>query len=68
MKLLKRINSIRSQVKQSNIPKKFQHIWSLWYMRVKTRKELALMDKRGLKDIGLSLGDRAVEAAKPFWK
>ncbi len=68
MKLLDRINSIMKKVKQSKVPMEIQKTWSLWTMRVVTRKELALMDKHLLKDIGLSPGDCLVEARKPFWK
>ena len=68
MKLLNRIKSVRSNMIQSRILRKIQQTYSLWNMRHATRKELAVMDNHMLKDIGLSLGDRLVEAEKPFWR
>lgn len=39
-----------------------------WQRRARQRAELARLDARELKDIGLSRADALAEAAKPFWK
>ncbi len=40
----------------------------LWQERATQRHALAALDDRLLKDMGLSRGAAAVEAAKPFWR
>lgn len=47
------------------------HLFSLlllWQERVHTRRELRELDERALHDIGLSRGEAAYEAGKPFWR
>jgi uncharacterized protein YjiS (DUF1127 family) len=39
-----------------------------WNARARERHILAAMDERGLRDIGLSRGDSAMESRKPFWQ
>lgn len=39
-----------------------------WRERSQTRAQLARLDDRMLKDIGLSRSDAAFEARKPFWR
>lgn len=39
-----------------------------WHRRAASRRMLAGMDARGLRDIGLSPGNASFEARKPFWK
>jgi uncharacterized protein YjiS (DUF1127 family) len=39
-----------------------------WQKRARMRRQLAAMDTRMLRDIGLTHGDRDCEAAKPFWR
>jgi uncharacterized protein YjiS (DUF1127 family) len=39
-----------------------------WRQRERSRRELASMDERMLKDIGLSAGAARCEAGKPFWR
>lgn len=41
---------------------------NLYVQRSRSRKELANLDKRMLKDIGVSRADQIVESNKPFWK
>lgn len=39
-----------------------------WYMRRQQRFDLAALDERGLRDVGLSRADVAREVDKPFWR
>ena len=39
-----------------------------WAERRQSRRTLAMMDARTLRDIGLSVSDRQYECAKPFWR
>jgi uncharacterized protein YjiS (DUF1127 family) len=39
-----------------------------WYLRRQQRFDLASLDERGLKDVGLSRADVAREVDKPFWR
>jgi uncharacterized protein YjiS (DUF1127 family) len=38
-----------------------------WRAAARQRRELANLDERALKDIGLTRDDARVEAARPFW-
>ncbi len=40
----------------------------LWINRSKQRKQLATLDERFLKDVGISKVDANQEIAKPFWR
>jgi uncharacterized protein YjiS (DUF1127 family) len=39
-----------------------------WRRRIRSRQELARLDDRMLKDIGLSHAEREFLANKPFWR
>ena len=39
-----------------------------WYERARQRRQLARLDDRLLRDIGLNRIDAAREADKPFWR
>ncbi len=54
--------------KRIDVAGKLYRTLALWHMRYTTRKELARLDERMLKDIGLYPGDQISEADKPFWK
>lgn len=41
---------------------------ALWSARVRTRRTLAALDDRILRDIGLGRAEVDREAAKPFWR
>jgi uncharacterized protein YjiS (DUF1127 family) len=42
-------------------------VWT-WHERTKTRRQLAMLDDRLLKDIGITRLDARSEAEKPFWR
>ena len=49
----------------------FAHAWAvavMWRSRARTRRDLACLDPRGLKDIGETPEQAAREARKPFWR
>ena len=39
-----------------------------WHDRARQRRELARLDQRLLRDIGVSRYDALAEARKPFWR
>jgi uncharacterized protein YjiS (DUF1127 family) len=41
---------------------------SEWRWRARTRRQLARLDARELKDIGLTRYDQSFECDKPFWR
>ncbi len=55
-------------MKDSYLLKKTAKTVSLYYQRYRTRKELASLDCRRLKDIGISRAEQTREIRKPFWK
>ena len=48
--------------------RKLKSLIITWKVRDQSRKHLAEMDSRLLKDIGLTEADRSQEVVKPFWK
>ena len=48
--------------------RKLKSLIITWKVRAQSRKHLAEMDSRLLKDIGLTEADRSQEVVKPFWK
>jgi uncharacterized protein YjiS (DUF1127 family) len=41
---------------------------ALWHHRHRSRRHLAALDDRELRDVGLTREDRRTECAKPFWQ
>lgn len=41
---------------------------AVWHARARQRRDLAELEPRLLRDIGLSRIDAILEAAKPFWQ
>ncbi|HWI27166.1 MAG TPA: DUF1127 domain-containing protein [Stellaceae bacterium] len=39
-----------------------------WRRRIQGRADLALLDERSLRDIGVSPAQARYEASKPFWR
>lgn len=46
----------------------FNQIFVTWRRRAKERRELANLDHRAIRDIGLSPSEIQFEANKPFWR
>jgi len=46
----------------------FQQIFAAWRRRARERRELATLDHRTLRDLGLTEGEVQFEASKPFWR
>ena len=46
----------------------FNQIFRTWRQRAHERQELAKLDHRTLRDLGLSEGSARFEANKPFWR
>lgn len=46
----------------------FNQILATWRERARQRKELATLDSRTLRDLGLSASDVNFEVNKPFWR
>jgi uncharacterized protein YjiS (DUF1127 family) len=46
----------------------FQQIFAAWRRRAHDRGELAKLDGRSIRDLGLSPGDVQFEINKPFWR
>ncbi|MDA7966261.1 DUF1127 domain-containing protein [Ruegeria sp.] len=41
---------------------------ALWYRNLVTRRALSRLTSDGLRDVGISEAESAVETAKPFWR
>ena len=46
----------------------FNLIFATWRRRAQDRRELANLDHRAIRDIGLSPSEIQFEANKPFWR
>ena len=46
----------------------FNQILATWRQRTRERRELANLDHRTLRDLGLSSSEIQFEANKPFWR
>ena len=46
----------------------FNQIFATWRRRAQERRELANLDYRTVRDLGLSPGEIQFEANKPFWR
>ncbi|MDP1839390.1 MAG: DUF1127 domain-containing protein [Reyranella sp.] len=46
----------------------FSQILATWRRRAKERRELANLDHRAIRDLGLSPSEIQFEANKPFWR
>ena len=46
----------------------FNQILASWRRRARERRELATLDSRTIRDLGLSPSDIQFEVNKPFWR
>ena len=46
----------------------FNHILANWRRRARERRELATLDSRTIRDLGLTPSDIQFEVNKPFWR
>ena len=46
----------------------FSQILASWRRRARERRELATLDTRTIRDLGLSRSDVQFEVNKPFWR
>lgn len=56
---------------ERNIVNPFKNLFQilkLWNERIEERKQLAKVDQRLLKDMGISMYEAQQEIAKPFWR
>ena len=45
----------------------FRQIFATWRQRARERRELATLDHRTMRDLGLNPGNIQFEASKAFW-
>ena len=65
------LNFVRSQPPASPPPgptSRALGLFALWYGRWSSRRQLACMDDRMLRDIGLAPRERSREVRKPVWR
>jgi uncharacterized protein YjiS (DUF1127 family) len=43
-------------------------IFATWRRRARERRELATLDRRTIRDLGLTTSEIQFEASKPFWR
>ena len=58
----------RSEVPLMTTVSAFGELLAVWRRRARERRELAILDSRTIRDLGLSPGDIRFEANKPFWR
>jgi uncharacterized protein YjiS (DUF1127 family) len=46
---------------------RFRAMFQEWHSRAETRRQLAALSHRELRDIGISPGEAIAESSKPFW-
>ena len=46
----------------------FQQIFATWRRRARDRSELATLDGRSIRDLGISASEVQFEVNKPFWR
>ena len=48
--------------------KSILQLFSQWHERTRQRRQLASLDDRALRDIGIDRASAHFEASKPFWR
>lgn len=62
------MNPVRSVGRASRLVVRVASVAALWCERARTRHQLASLDERMLKDIGLGRAEAIGEWRKPFWR
>jgi uncharacterized protein YjiS (DUF1127 family) len=39
-----------------------------WLLRIRSRRDIAVLDRRSLEDLGTTASQMRFEAQKPFWR
>jgi uncharacterized protein YjiS (DUF1127 family) len=65
---LSRLPHPRERGAKSGVAGRMLTTWRAWRRRARDRAELAGLDDRMLKDIGLTRGDAEFLSNKPFWR
>lgn len=58
----------RSQAPLAGTFEVLGQIFATWRRRAQERRELATLDARTIRDLGLSTSEIQFEASKPFWR
>ncbi len=57
--------------RRRGLPERLDAMWNLirlWHRRSRERQQLARLDARMLRDIGITPYDADIECSKPFWR
>jgi uncharacterized protein YjiS (DUF1127 family) len=60
--------AVRERERPASYPCRALALLDIWRQRLHDRWELARMDERSLRDLGLTPYDALYEARKPFWR
>jgi uncharacterized protein YjiS (DUF1127 family) len=60
--------AVRERERPASYLRRALALLDIWRRRLRDRRELALLDDRSLRDIGLTRYDALREARKPFWR
>jgi uncharacterized protein YjiS (DUF1127 family) len=60
--------AVRERARPESHLRRALTVLGIWRQRLRGRRELALLDERSLRDIGLTRYDALREARKPFWR
>jgi uncharacterized protein YjiS (DUF1127 family) len=60
--------AVRERERPESYLRRTRSLLHMWRQRLRSRRELVLLDERALRDIGLTRYDALREARKPFWQ
>jgi uncharacterized protein YjiS (DUF1127 family) len=66
--MLRTLYAVGGRIDTTRRPTTLLDAVARWYYRASSRRQLAALDDRLLRDIGLSRRDMIAEARKPFWQ
>ena len=58
----------RTEAPLAGVFEGFGQVLAIWRRRARERRELATLDRRTIRDLGLSASEIQFEASKPFWR